>query len=238
VLEPSSDFLHATRRERKHGNWEYAVRLAAPCLLLGIAVCVGNISFAQQDRASESAGQQSTPMAPNSRIPVFLVGTIDSRKLKAGDVVTARTALVSHLKDGTLIPRGSKVIGHVVQAKARGKGDPESSLKIVFDKIDVAGGHNVMLNGFICAVAPPLQPRDNPWAGIGYGSIDQSLEKPPTPHMDAKPVPLLNEQSGGVLGLKNLQLEDGVLSSDQKSVKLEDGSQFMIQAQIGASRSE
>ncbi len=209
---------------------------AALSLLLMFAMSVGKISYAQQPSASASPGQQSTATVADSKILVLLVGTVDSRKVKAGDVVKGKTALVSHLKDGTLIARGSKAVGHVVQAKARARGDTESSLKIVFDKIEVPGGHEVELSGFIGAVAPPLPPADNPWAGIGYGSIDQSVERPPTPHMDPKPVPLLNEQSGGVLGLKNLQLEDGVLSSDQKSVKLEDGSQLMVQAQIGSSR--
>jgi hypothetical protein len=46
-------------------------------------------------------------------------------------------------------------------------------------------------------------------------------------------VPLLNEQSVGVLGIKSLRLgADGVLTSDQKTVKLDSGMQIMVQAQI------
>jgi hypothetical protein len=48
--------------------------------------------------------------------------------------------------------------------------------------------------------------------------------------------PLLNERSVGVLGIKNLRLgADGVLTSDQKTVKLDSGMQIMVQAQIAGS---
>jgi hypothetical protein len=42
-----------------------------------------------------------------------------------------------------LIPSGTKVIGHVTQAQARSKGDPQSSLAIVFDKFEVAKDEDI-----------------------------------------------------------------------------------------------
>ena len=61
-----------------------------------------------------------------------------------------------------------------------------------------------------------------------------SLSLASAPTFAPKAVPLLNEQSAGVLGIKNLQLaSNGILTSDQKSVKLDSGTQIMIQAQIG-----
>ena len=40
----------------------------------------------------------------------------------------------------------------------------------------------------------------------------------------------------GVLGVKNLRLgADGVLTSDQKTVKLDSGTQIMVKAQIAGS---
>ena len=49
--------------------------------------------------------------------------------------MTGRIAADLRLKDGTTIPLGSKVTGHVTEAKARSKGDAQSALGIVFDKI-------------------------------------------------------------------------------------------------------
>ena len=170
----------------------------------------------------------------NAEIPLFLGKSIDSKKLKAGEEVDGKTAAALQLKDGTVISRGAKVAGHVIQAKARSNGDAESSLGIMFDKIDLPGGKDLVMTAVIQAVAPNPNPADTTGGGIGYGGMNEMIEKPPTPTFAPKAVPLLNEQSAGVLGIKNLQLaSNGVLTSDQKSVKLDSGTQIMIQAQIG-----
>ncbi len=87
-------------------------------------------------------------------MPVELTKSLDSKKLKEGDVVTGRIAANLRMKDGTNIPRGSKVTGHVSEAKARSKGDPQSALGIVFDKISLPGGKELAIKGEIQAVAP------------------------------------------------------------------------------------
>jgi hypothetical protein len=46
-------------------------------------------------------------------------------------------------------------------------------------------------------------------------------------------IPVLNEQSAGVEGIKNLGLsDDGTLTSGEKSVKLEHNAQLVLRAQI------
>lgn len=206
------------------------------CLLLAIALCLEKDAPAQQSSPSASqSGQATGQKVTNQAIPVFLANAIDSRKLKPGEEVNGKTATTLRLKNGTVVSRGTKIVGQVMQAKARSKGDAESSLKIVFDKINLQGGKELAITGVIQAVAPPPNPGGNPWAGVDYGSVDQALEKPANPHMEQKPVPILNEQSEGVFGIKNLQLgADGVLTSDQKSVKLDSGTQIMVQAQIAS----
>jgi hypothetical protein len=205
------------------------------CSLLAIGLCLTRDASAQQSSPSSSqTGRGTEQNATNQAIPMFLANSVDSKKAKPGEQVTGKMATTLRLKDGTVVSRGTKILGQVTEAKARSKGDVESSLRIVFDKISLPGGKDLTITGVIQAVAPPPKPGESPWAGVGYGSIDQSLEKPPTPHMDPKALPILNEQSEGVLGIKDLQLgADGVLTSDQKSVKLDSGTQIMIHAQIG-----
>jgi hypothetical protein len=174
-------------------------------------------------------------------MPVELTKSLDSKKLKEGDPVTGRIAADLRMKDGTAIPRGSKVTGHVTEAKARSKGDPQSALGIVFDKISLPGGKDLAIKGEIQAVAP------NPNAGTqdtgvparmasaGEGtSAGTSMPPPPsTPTSQQTGRPILNAQSKGVLGIHNLQLgENSVLISTGKNVSLDSGTQLMLQVEV------
>jgi hypothetical protein len=208
--------------------------VAFACMLLVFSLCFHKNAAAQQSPLSSSpaAGQK----VMNAEIPVLLAKSVDSKKLKAGEEVDGKTAANLHLKDGTAISRGAKVVGHVTEAKARSNGDAQSSLGIVFDKIDLADGKDLAMTAVIQAVAPSLNPVANTGGGIGYGGMNEIIEKPPTPQFTQPSIPLLNDQSVGVLGIKNLQLgTDGVLTSDQKAVKLDGGTHIMVQAQITGS---
>jgi hypothetical protein len=177
-------------------------------------------------------------------MPVELAKSLDSKKLKEGDTVTGRVAGTLHLKDGTLIPAGSKVTGHVTEAKARSKGDASSALGIVFDSISISGGKNLAIKGVLQAVAanPNGNPEQAPPGVIGPGmmSHDQGgspgTSAPPTPTANPNQGagrPVLTGQSKGVVGIHNLELgQDGVLFSNGKEVRLDSGTQFMVQVEI------
>src|SRR5206468_2055316 len=52
-----------------------------------------------------------------------------------------------------VIPKGSKLVGHVTEASARGNGETESALGIVFDKAILKNGEEIPLNVAIQALA-------------------------------------------------------------------------------------
>ena len=55
---------------------------------------------------------------PNqTTIPIIFTHTEDSAKLKVGDVVTAKTMQVVLLPDGNQLPKGTLVVGHVIEAR-------------------------------------------------------------------------------------------------------------------------
>jgi hypothetical protein len=81
-------------------------------------------------------------------------------------------------------------------------------------------------------------------SGMG-GSVDAATTPPPTPgaltggNSGIHPIetsrsrPLLNAQSVGVLGIKNLQMDkDSVITTTGKEVKLDNGTQMLIRAEI------
>lgn len=102
---------------------------------------------AQQQKASPANQQAAEP----SVIMVQLSKSLDSRKLTAGNSIEAK--VTAELRwNGTVIPRGSKVIGHVTESSSRAKGDPASALGIVFDRIALKDGTDLPLKASIQAV--------------------------------------------------------------------------------------
>ena len=87
--------------------------------MLAASLCYG--------QGSNPAPAQGSPAAiGHGAFPVRVIKTLDSSKLKEGDAVEVETAGSFKLPDGTLVPKGSKLTGHITAAKARSKGDPDS----------------------------------------------------------------------------------------------------------------
>jgi hypothetical protein len=162
---------------------------------------------------------------------VELTKALDSKKLKAGDPVEAKLTGEITLPNGTPVARGTNIVGHVTVATARSKGGSDSTLGIVFDKIARSGGEDTPINGVIQAAAPnPNADLSSGGGGVDYGNtLKAAGANPPNPDTSRPPVKLLNEQSVGVLGIKNLQLgPDGVFTSSGKEVKLDSGTRILL----------
>lgn len=145
---------------------------AAAILLLLIASSFGfgpRTAFAQPQ--APSASDQ-----PARTLPVELAKSLDSRKLKQGDAVEGRIVDQWRAPDGTIVPPGSKVIGHVTESSARAKGDSQSQLSIAFDQIALKGGRTLPLKASIQAIGPPLNfaaapmPMGGPGGTAGAGA--------------------------------------------------------------------
>jgi hypothetical protein len=103
--------------------------------------------------ASAQNGQANASLASGSAFNAALNSPIDSKKCKPGEVVTAHSTEAVKSQGKTVIPKGSKLIGHVTQASARAKGESESALGIVFDKAILKNGEEIALNAWIQAIA-------------------------------------------------------------------------------------
>jgi hypothetical protein len=126
------------------------------------------------------AGFLGTVLAQGSEESVALVrGTVlhveldtpeDSRKVKTGDAVNAHVTEAVKANGQTVIPKNTKLVGHVTQASARAKGDAGSALAIVFDKAVLKKGPEVPLRVMIQAMA--AAPRFPPDPGPDVASIN------------------------------------------------------------------
>jgi hypothetical protein len=112
---------------------------------------------ANTQKTAETSPTELTTFVTGTLINSELTGSLDSKKVKPGDAINARTVTDLKTSDGrTVLPKGTKIIGHVTQASARGAGQPESSLGLVFDKAILKTGQEIPLNAAVQAVGAPL----------------------------------------------------------------------------------
>lgn len=208
-------------------------------------------------------------VAKDTMLQTELAKTIDAKNAKPGDEVTARLTQDVLAKGKVILPRGSKVIGHVSEAQAHSKEHPESKLVVVFDRIAAKGGQEVARSFIIAAVAPPIVLQQASSRNDNLG-VPQSMGSkgnlsggsvggvPATARSDAKnpagadttsprinaesgsgePVPqgVLTSASRGVISMEGLSLDShaggapaSILRSAKKNVKLESGTQLLLQ---------
>ena len=210
------------------------------------AVVPGSASSAQQPASSHQATEAPAEKTSYALIPTLLLKSLDSKKLKVGDEIIAKTS-VGMKGNGMVIPKGGKVIGHVTEVQSRSKGEPQSSLGIAFDKVGLADGSWLAIQGVITAVAPNPYPEVTTGAAGGMAIAEPSMgagagttagpmptvtsPEDMNPNLDRRK--LVNPQSTGVIDIKNLSLDkNSVLMTNAKDLKLESGTQFVIRATV------
>lgn len=153
----------------------FTASLASFCLsLASLAQTSAQPPSDPQTQTSQPQSPQAEPalkqsqVAPNSPkiaagsvIPVQLTKTVDAKKIKSGDEV--QTQVTQDLKTNSgevLVPKGTKVLGHVTSAQPHSKEQKESELGISFDRAVLKNGTEVSLPLSIQAVIAP--PSANP----------------------------------------------------------------------------
>ncbi len=172
----------------------------------------------------------ATVARSRGRFIVELAKSLDSNKLKQGDEVDAKLTGRVTLPNSPPLARGAKIIGHVTEATTRSKNDPQSTLGLVFDKVVQPGGEETQIHCVIQAVAPNPNADISTGSNMAYGDMSQVTLTHSVPSGPARnTVQSLNESSIGVFGIKNIKLEpDGVLTSNNKEVKLDSGTRLLL----------
>src|SRR3984893_9505184 len=113
---------------------------------------------AQSATPSENASSDAS-LAGGTVINAALNSSVDSKKARPGEQITAHTVeTVKSTYGRAILPKGPRLIGHVTKASARSNGQGESMLCIQFDKAMLKGGQEVPLNNVVVqAVAAPAR---------------------------------------------------------------------------------
>jgi len=109
---------------------------------------------ASGDRADASAYSEGAASAELRPVKGELENRLDSKTAKPGDKVILKTREKMRTSDGTEIPKGSRLIGHVTQVEAHEKGHAESHLGLEFDRADLKGGQSMAIHSMIESVQP------------------------------------------------------------------------------------
>jgi hypothetical protein len=109
------------------------------------------------ERAHEDGSQERTAadFSGAQEMNATLERSVDARRAKPGDEVTAKTNETFTTANGTTIPRGSRLVGRVTEARAysRGEGAAASQLGVVFEKAELPNGREVPMQASIQALA-------------------------------------------------------------------------------------
>jgi len=111
-----------------------------------------------QTTAGASAGtsansKETGSVAAGTALHAELSQSVDSKKAKAGDPITAHSTEAVKTDGQVVIPKGTKLVGHVTRASARSKGDADSVLAVQFDRAILKDGREMPLQATVQALA-------------------------------------------------------------------------------------
>lgn len=83
-----------------------------------------------------------------------LEGKLDSKTAKPGDPVVLKTSQKMTMADGTVIPKGSRLVGQVTEVQVHEQGHAKSYVLLNFDHVDLKGGQSLKVYATILSVLP------------------------------------------------------------------------------------
>ena len=92
-------------------------------------------------------------MAAGMSLNARLDESVDSKKAKAGDSFSAHTTEAAKADGKTIIPKGTKLVGHLTKVSARARGDADSALAVQFDRAILKDHREIRLQASIQALA-------------------------------------------------------------------------------------
>ena len=108
----------------------------------------------KQVQAQGSANAEGASTMEMRPINGELVGKLDSKSAKVGDPVVVKTVESARSTDGTEIPKGSRIEGHVTEVQAHSKTQQDGHMAIQFDRAELKDGRSVPIRSVIQSVSP------------------------------------------------------------------------------------
>jgi hypothetical protein len=100
---------------------------------------------------SASKQERQVNLQSGTQLAAQLENTLDARHAKAGDRVVMKTTQAIKQDGQVVVPKGSRLIGHVTDVQQRTRSDNESVIGIAFDRLQ-NGSMNVPITATITSI--------------------------------------------------------------------------------------
>lgn len=217
---------------------------------IATALAAGSVQVLAQDAAS-SAPTENAPTKSIQMVgaQVLLTKTIDAKKAKQGDPVTAKLMDNVKIPDAVELPKNTVLLGHIDQVQpSENKGD--SSVQVTFDKAQPKAGQEVAIKVTLMQIvpapnamkfqepsaggAPALPSSPAPPSGGGGGGM-QSGQSAPHPISGGTSSTTEGPPDSGSPSVSGVQLQSdihqsnsGVFTAKKKNVHLDSGTELQI----------
>src|ERR1700736_1608105 len=111
---------------------------------------MGN-TFRDEDASGPSAAGATTMSAA-------LTKKLTSKNAKVGDSVSAKTLSEARLSNGTRLPKGTKLLGHVTEVQAKGGAHHDGHLAFLFDRAVLRDGQEIPIHAGLQSISAPAAP--------------------------------------------------------------------------------
>lgn len=160
-------------------------------LATGFALCLtaaGQASGPQTSApAAAASGTAATAQQFDNRIFAETDKLVHVNRIKVGDPVTAHLTAPAKMRDGTELPKGSKLMGTVTEIKVKADKEGPSKLGLLFTKVVPKSGAEIQLQVALVSVAPHNQQNSvdtlsggNPMSGtnrVAAGTANATLNQ-------------------------------------------------------------
>jgi hypothetical protein len=206
-------------------------------------------SVTAKNQPNGAAGSGTSLLPAGSTLQAELIAPVDARKNKAGDEVLAKLTHDVKASGNVVIPKGSRVVGHVTEVKSRSKDQPSSKVGVVFDRVVLKNGGEVAVAMRIQAIGRALPAGEGELAsgttsvapGGLLGGIGSTTTGGANDIGHTAPSTSLALSSQGVVGLHGLSLSNqnspsqtatpaqvSVISSNSGNVHLDSGTEMIL----------
>lgn len=153
-------------------------RLFSSLLITLLFAAMASGQTAAPQPSSPSASSQTTAAAQaqfDNRIFAEFDKLVHVNRVKVGDAITAHLTAPAKMRNGTELPKGSKLVGSITEIKAKADKEGPSKLGLLFTKIVSKNGAEIPLQVALVTVAPHTQQNsvDSLTAGNPFSGSDR-----------------------------------------------------------------
>lgn len=149
MFKSELDCANRVRNDIESGGWEMKREVWGLVLVCALVLAVAAPAAGQQAAATET---EDFTVPEGTEFKLQLHTTISSKTSKAGDRVITTLYDPVYVYDENVLPKGSRVDGHIGEVKPAGRRGKGGYLTIVFDSVELPNGEKMAILGSLTEI--------------------------------------------------------------------------------------